>query len=39
MLPRLAVLRRPTSWIKVKSATWREANKNRGDLFDNGKRK
>ena len=26
-------------WIKVKCATWREANKNRGDLFNKQKRK
>jgi bifunctional non-homologous end joining protein LigD len=27
-----------TSWIKVKCATWREANKNRGELFKKNKR-
>ena len=27
-----------TSWIKVKSATWREANRNRGELFNKEKR-
>lgn len=28
-----------TSWVKVKCATWREANKNRGDLFNREKRR
>ena len=28
-----------TSWIKVKSATWREANRNRGELFNKEKRR
>jgi ATP-dependent DNA ligase len=26
-------------WIKVKCATWREANRNRGDLFNKDKRR
>ena len=30
---------RSSSWIKVKCSTWREANKNRGELFNKEKRR